>query len=251
MRAELATDIENGIRDLFPLGLRSDSTSADRVRIIRTEFEEQLRKRSFHGLVRRHGALAIAVIPGNERQFDWEELKKRQIPPPRSNGSNPEFTGKSVVSVCPGDPGPFSIAELRTDGVIFAANTSLLDPVYNGDSEHIIPAPAIEDAIITSVAEYLRTLQAMNAPLPWHICVSLLEIHGYRLLVSKGNTSRRPYPNADIIADSRVVPSLANVDSDEKVATFLRPVINYIWREFGFEGSTSYTKNGIYSNRLW
>ena len=51
----LAAKIEEGIRALFPLGMRSESGAADRVQTIRTEFETRVRVTGFHGLVRRQG----------------------------------------------------------------------------------------------------------------------------------------------------------------------------------------------------
>ena len=91
----------------------------------------------------------------------------------------------------------------------------------------------------------------MNAPLPWHICVSLLEIHDYYLLVSNSETSPRAYTGDHVIADPLIVRSHEEIDTNQKIATFLRPIVNFIWREFGVDGSYNYTENGIYKNRLW
>ncbi|MGA2257875.1 MAG: hypothetical protein ABSG53_24695 [Thermoguttaceae bacterium] len=251
VRDDLAARIEEGIRALLPLGLRSESTTANRVHDIRTEFETCVKDGNFHGLVRRRGAVAIAIIPGAERQINWEELKKHRIHPPGSDGSNLEICGKAVLSFVSGKHGRFGLTELRSDGVILAADTSILDSEYNQDQYPFVPSTAAERAIITSVAAYLRALQALNAPLPWHICVSLLEIRGYCLLVSNYEASQRAYAGHHVIADPLIVRSLAEIETNQKIATFLRPIVDFIWREFGVDGSYNYTENGIYNNRLW
>ena len=158
VRDELAAGIEEGIRGLFPLGLRSESTTANRVHDIRTEFETRVRDGNFHGLVRRQGAVAIAIIPGAERQINWEELKKNRIHPPGSDGSNLEISGKAVLSFLNGKHGRRGVTELCTDSVILAADTSILDSKCNKDSNPFVPSIVVEIAIIKSVGAYLQAL---------------------------------------------------------------------------------------------
>ena len=137
------------------------------------------------------------------------------------------------------------------DGVILAADTWILDPAFHPEKELLVPAPIAEATIITAVSRYLKALRAVEATLPWYICISLLEIKDYWLFISNSDTSRRSYSEVDVAPDPVVVRNAQDADSPLTVARILRPAIDFIWREFGLEGSYNYSDTGDYTRRLF
>ena len=251
IRTELASFIETAIRQMFPLGRRAEMATGDRVPEIRSQFEAQIRHGAFHGLIRRKGAIAIAVVPALGKKYESRELRKQNLPPPGKNGWNIEIRGRAVLSVASRDGEPNAIAAFHNDGCILVADTWVLDPAFHPVKNLIVPAPVTETTIIGSIVHYLGALRAIEAALPWTICVSLLEIKDYWLLASNSETGRKPYSENDIAADPLVVGSVSEVDSPRKIARLLRPVIDFTWREFGIDGSYNYTESGDYNSRLF
>ncbi len=248
---KLATDLANAIRQLFPLGRRADSTVGDRVLDVRNQFEGAVRDGEFHRLVRRKGALAIAIVPALGQRIPPRVLRAQHFPPPGRSGWNTEIRGNCILSVDPRHDDRSSVAEIRNDGTILAADTFVLDPAYHPNKELWVPSVAIETAIITSIAQYLKVLQAIGANLPWHVCISLLEIKGYHFLISNSESSRDGFIESNILIEPLIVRSVSEVDSPHKIAHSLRPAIDFIWREFGLDGSYNYTEDGTYTRRLF
>ena len=171
VKADLTAFIQTAIRQIFPLGRTAEVAAADRMPELRSKFEAQIREGSFHGLIRRKSAIAIAVVPALGKKYESQDLRKQNVPPPGKNGWNTEIRGHSVLSVASQNNERCSIAAFHYYGVILAADTWVLDPAFHPEKEPIVPAPATESAIITAVASYLRALRAMEAPLPWQIWI--------------------------------------------------------------------------------
>jgi len=204
----------------------------------------------FHRLVRREGAIAIAIIPALGTRIDTALLRSQHFPPPGRSGWNSEVRGNCVLSVPGRSDDRTSIAELRTDGTILAADTFVLDPEYHPNKDLLVPSISLESTIISSTAKYFNTLKAVGAALPWTVCISLLEISGYYFLITNSEASRETFAETDILAEPLIVRSLSDVDSVQKVAFLLKPAIDFIWREFGIDGSYHYTDDGTYTLRM-
>lgn len=227
--------------------------SADRASAIRDEFEARVRAGTFHGLVRPKGAITIAVIPRVPMRLEVTALRSEKVPPPARSGWNHRNRGNSVLSVDEFD-NPRSVAEMRADGVILAAETAVLDPTTSrfarNDLGLFVPSGAVEAAIIRSTTAYLKALQEINAPLPWTIATSLIEVKGYWLYAYDGQTAFYKLEEIDIRPDPIKVAALPEPLAPQSVAQILRPAIDFFWREFGFERSSNYTDGGIYNVRF-
>lgn len=253
VRDELSREIELAIRGILSLGTRHGVVNESRAADLRQQFEQSVRENSFHGLMRRVGAIAISVVPAPGHRIAHETLKRQHFPPPTGPGEigwDTELRAKSVIAVAKHDSDRYGVAELREDGVMFGADSWVLDPHYHPTKDKlVVPSTATESTIIWSVAKYLEVLHRVEAPLPWSVGVSLLEIADYWFLVSNTETSRTPIRATDIITDLVVVTSCSDVGEFEKTARTLRPAIDYIWREFGFSGSRHYSSDGHWSSR--
>jgi len=249
VKAGLIQHLVGAIRDLLPLGRRAEMQEFDRVTQIRHDLETRVRTGNFHGLVRRAGAITIAVVPAAATHIPHETLAAQSLPPPRGNGWNRANRGNSIISLDAHKDTLCSIAEMRTDGTILAADTWVLDPAFHPQKDLLVPSSATERTIISSTMSYLDLLRTVNAPLPWAICISLLEIKNYWFLVSNSEFSRQTFSDADILVAPIMVNTLDRPFDRQNVASLLKPALDYIWREFGYPDCLNYTEGGVYNVR--
>lgn len=250
VKAELVKQLVAAIQLLFPLGRRSE-LSANEIQATRNKFEAAVRSGAFNGLTRQAAALAISIVTAGGVRYPSQKLREQKIQPIRQYGWRPVIRGNSVLAVDNENGECCGVAELRNDGTILAADTWVLDPKFHPRQNHAtqIPPLVLESRIILSVENYLETLRSLKAPLPWHVSISLLEVKGYWMLLSQVDTTA-PFPDANICVEPLIVRNVAEIDTSEKVRAFLRPAIDFIWREFGAEGSPHFTPTGIYTERL-
>jgi hypothetical protein len=107
----------------------------------------------------------------------------------------------------------------------------------------------MEGAMIRPVFDYLKLLKKIGGPLPWTICVSLLEVTGFWLYASDGQGRTNVFDETDVLAPPIVLTTIPEPLDSQAVAKLLRPAIDFIWREFGFTRSCNYTDTGIYNVR--
>lgn len=114
----------------------------------------------------------------------------------------------------------------------------------------IVPPDSLESTILSATHRYLDALSNLNAPPPWTICISVLEVNGYAVYARDSHEVPRRFPEIDICAEPIVIQEIPESLDRQNVARILRPAFDYIWREFGLPGSLNYTRGGIYNNRL-
>lgn len=250
VKAELLKQLVSAIQLLFPLGRRSE-LPANEIQATRSKFEAAVRSGGFYGLTRQAAALAISIVTAGGVRYPSQKLREQKIQPIRQYGWHPAIRGNSVLAVDNEKGDCCGVAELCNDGTILAADTWVLDPKFHPRQNNAtqIPPLILESRIILSVESYLEALRSLAAPLPWHVSISLLEVKGYWMLLSQVDTTA-PFPDIDICPEPLIVRNIAEIDTSEKVRAFLRPAIDFIWREFGEEGSPHYTPTGFYTERL-
>ena len=165
------------------------------------------------------------------------------LPALRRNGWNPEIHGDYVLSIADCNGERCDITQLLEDGTLFGADAWVLDPAYHPCKDLIIPSSATETTIIDGVSRYVEALRTLTPPLPWAICISLLEVKGYRLMISNVDFSGA-YQGTDLVLKPLIVRNAGDVDNRDKVTRLLRPAIDFIWREFGKPGSPNYLADG-------
>jgi hypothetical protein len=252
----LAAALDEAITGLLGLGPRAASGAADRVSVIRNKFETRVRNNDFHRLSRPHGAIAIAVIPASPMQLSAADFRFKTVSPPGCSAWSPAIRGNCVLSIADLKGERRSLAEMRLDGAILAAESLVLDPnrLYSPPSRQklglFVPSISAEKAIISSATEYLTRFRELNAPLPWTVCVSLLEVKDYWLYAFEGQTTFYKLEQTDIRPDPIIIPAVPESLDFQSVAQILKPSIDFIWREFGFEQSYHYSEGGIYDGGM-
>ncbi len=249
VKTQLSKQFEEAIRAVFSQGTRAAGSHVDRVPEIRRSFESRVRGGNFHRLIRRAGAITISIIPAAGMRIEPEILQRQLVPPPsqgRNVGWNPEVRASSVISPKEIRGERCGVTELRDDGVVLASDTFVLDPSFHPNKERVVASSTMESLLFVSTQRFLETLRKLSAPLPWTICISLLEVRDYWLFASNVDASRKPFPDSDIVADPIVVRNADEADDLQTVRRLLRPAIDFIWREFGFPSCWHYDSNGEY-----
>ncbi|HVA46700.1 MAG TPA: hypothetical protein VNH11_10085 [Pirellulales bacterium] len=263
----LSSDMENGLRTIIA-GIKPETgqpQQADRFESIRTRFETSVREGKFHDIGPGSSVLAICVAPTVPLALTSQNLATLSAPPPTGSfvgGWNPKTRARSTVasSKYGGDhgepPATFAISELRADGTIVAANNNILDSatavawrraidkstaVLN-EGRYMGPS-TFERVVINAVSQFAQLIGKVAAGEPLNVAVSLLHVKGYCLWASAGVAS-------DVCLDDDIRPdSILNLDASalqdtQTCAALLRPMFDFIWQEFGFEGSSNYDHSG-------
>ncbi len=231
----------------------------------RKQFEAAVKSGGFHGLRAGNGLLALAVIPQNPPGLlDLNRLNAdvlTEMPPMYCSGWDRQFRGDALITfgVGYGERHPYAVTELSHHGSIKAANSLLLSSPNIAESRlpdgamGYIPSIAFERELIVSAHRYLSLLGNLEVAGPWSVGISLLNIRGYVMGISRLRT--RPDQGRIFRSDDLIVPPVAFANSREAqapqdVATKLRAAFDYVWREFNFPGSFNYDREGNWSDSL-
>lgn len=265
-RKELSKEIEQALLTILDKAVLPDKAekASQRFELIRTEFESCVREGSFHGLERGRGTIAITLTPTTRATFEHANLQKLDLIPGNSSGLRRENYGKSVVWIyeetgqladLKGEQVRCSISEIDVEGAIRAADILCLHPGMRperlAESKQFgrtIPSSRFEGEIVASVSRYGKALNALHAPLPWWLGVSLLQIRGYRMYVGPLELGREMDDVDDIIAPSILIRNPEDVSDRQAVGRLLKDAFDYIWRECGFQQSANYDAEGNWTS---
>jgi hypothetical protein len=162
-----------------------------------------------------------------------------------SSGSlSSEATGRSRFTFACGtnDCVPYAVTEVTSLGEVKAYNSSMLQSHYDmHENRYDIPNIAYECKIITTFHRYLTSLKESGISGPFFIHTALLNVQGYSM-----RTERKPGGRVSQSEDIRpllcYVPNDAHLETKQDVAKAVRPMFDYIWREFGFDKSFNYSE---------
>jgi hypothetical protein len=143
-----------------------------------------------------------------------------------------------------------SYAQLFRSGCLEAVDTYLLerpDEVRGYSTNKIIPSIAFESEICQALRRYLAALKNLGVEPPLYVMLSLLEVSGYVMAVSK------PFPGdkVPIDRDTLVLPEVLLEDRGAEPARVIRPAFDAIWNACGWPGSINYDDKGNWVERRW
>jgi hypothetical protein len=132
----------------------------------------------------------------------------------------------------------YSYVQLFRNGIIEAAETSMLEPHEHG---LLIPSVLYEQELIHSLSNYLSLLETLTVELPIFVFLTLLGVKGYwmgtdRLLLGR----ERHVIDRDII----LLPEIPIENYQIVAEDVLRPCFDSIWNACGFPSSLNYNKDG-------
>lgn len=161
------------------------------------------------------------------------------MPPIRSGGWSNRYNLDGFLTYSGGrEEKSHSYVQLFRNGIIEAAEGLLLRP----REELIIPSIAYEQALISSLTDYISILKTLNVEPPIFVFLALLGVKGYSLgvdtwkyVIDEIHTIER-----DILLLPEVVIESYDVSADK----VLRPCFDSIWNACGFPRALYYNDEG-------
>ena len=220
------------------------STREREVQAIVDEYYAALKTKRYFKGIEGKGICALAIVP----EFPSIKLNLSNLPinfnilfQPicfSSGACSGNITGHSVLACAfkSGDRAPYAVTEVTDLGEIKAFNSSMLQ------NRGYIPSVAYEREIIIAFHRYLASLKGFGVSGPFFIHTTMLNVHGY--IMGTEHIRKRVFQGEDIHPELYHLPYDTQLATKHDVAKELRPIFDYIWREFGFERSFNYSEAG-------
>jgi hypothetical protein len=278
VRVKLAKTLEEAFRGIIQGDMVRSEQEAAKVREAtaarigqeRAAFERDLKAGRFHGLKTKDGIIAVSIIPEKSpaKQLDLPVVRRHPQLTPGPFGSGPfgtEIRARSLISFDNQDARcRYRITELTDYGIIRAADRMLLEPdqqwvakeqaIHGGRVRGGVAATSLESDIIGTVYRHITALKELGVKGPWHVAISLLQVEGYVMLARArlmGGASSRVYDQEDMLTPPVVIPDEIDLSDHRarELARLLQPAFDFIWREFNYDRSFNYTKDGEWAPR--
>ncbi|MDP3064353.1 MAG: hypothetical protein Q8O40_14250 [Chloroflexota bacterium] len=131
--------------------------------------------------------------------------------------------------------------QMFRSGIVEAACSDFLG---EHEGERFIPSVSFEKDILATASYYLTLLGALEVEPPLALMLSLLDVRGVVMGVSREHYiggHRRPPP---IDRDSLILPDVLVEDRSHDIGKLLRPTFDSIWNAAGWERSLNYDDKG-------
>jgi hypothetical protein len=137
------------------------------------------------------------------------------------------------------EPAAMSYTQVFRNGAIEGAEAFMLRREYL-EKPHPIPSTAFEKDLIKALGRYLTLLSALEAPPPYMVALSLLDVRGLRMSVSEAYIEQ-PHP---IDRDDLVLPEVLVEALPAQPHAVLKPLFDAIWNATGWAHSPNYDEAG-------
>jgi hypothetical protein len=219
------------------------STREKEVQEIIDEYYAALKSKKYFKGIEGKGICALAIVPEvSSIKLDLSNLPGNFNtlfePIYYSSGSlSSEITGRSrfTFGCRTGDRVPYAVTEVTGLGQVKAYNSSMLQSHYDmQENRYDIPNIAYECKIITTFYRYLTSLKGSGVSGPFFIHTAMLNVQGYSM-------RRELRFGGQVFQGEDIRPPLCHVPNDTHFATkqevekVVRPMFDYVCREFGFD----------------
>lgn len=231
------------------------------------EYYAALKSKKYFKGIEGKGICALIIVPeGFLIKLDLSNLPDNFLilfQPIYCSGWHSEITGRSrfTFGLLPRgyfgtpdkDRAPYAVTELTDLGEVKAYNSLILE---NQHDEHqiflpkhsvgYVPSILFEREIINAFHKYLTSLKELGVSSPFFLHTAILNVRGYIMGVDPFTQIQhgggRVFQADDIKPPPCHIPSDSHFSTKHDVAKAIRPMFDYIWREFGFQGSLNYSK---------
>jgi hypothetical protein len=224
------------------------SSRREEVQKIIDEYYTALKSKKYFKGIEGRSSCALVIVPEiSSIKLDLSNLPGNFTtlfkPIYYSSGSlNSEITGRSrfTFGSRTGDRVPYAVTEVTGFGEVKAYNSLMLN------DRCTIPNIAYEREIIITFHRYLTSLKKSGGFGPFFINTAMLNVHGYSMAIDP----MRPLAKGQVFQREDIRPALCHVANgthfatQQDVAKAVRPMFDYIWREFGFDRSFNYSEAG-------
>jgi len=244
-----SSDVETFFRSTGPL------TRKEEVQEIIDGYYATLKSKKYFKGTAGKGICALAIVPEvSSLKLDLSNLPSNfttLFQPIYCSGWSSEITGhsrftfgrlqKGQFGSGGADHVPYAVTEVTEFGEVKAYNSYML--TYSAGS---VPSVAYELEIINAFHRYLTSLNELGVSGPFFIHTAMLNVQGY--IMSTGSmlmlSGGRVFEGEDIRPPLAHLQNDTNVSTQQDVAKALRPMFDYIWREFGVDRSFNYSEAG-------
>lgn len=242
-----SSDVETFFRSSGP------ESRKEEVEEIIENYYAELRSRKYFKGVEEKGLVTLVIIPEiSSYKMDLSNLPSNfniLFKPIYCSGWDSEITGTAKLTFGRYRDAkfPHAVTEVTQFGEVKAFNSFLLEsPSMNVRLPEgcvgFIPSVAYERELIIATHRYLNSLKEHGVQCPFFISIALLNIRGYIMYVDPFQY----YDVGRILQKDEVRPELIHISNESEfserpdASKILRPAFDFIWREFGFEGSYNY-----------
>ena len=213
-------------------------------------------KKYFKGVAGQGICAAVIVPEVTSYKIDFGNLPRDMdllFSPLYCSGWDSEVTGKARFTF--GKPRdeklPYAVTEVTEFGELKAFNSFLLDNSYSRatlreGARGFVPPISYETELINGIHKYLTSFAQLGVSPPFFVNCAMLGVSGYYMYVDPMRFSNygRILQQDDVLPDSVKFVSESEFSSRELVARSLKPIFDFIWREFGFLRSFNYSEDG-------
>jgi hypothetical protein len=254
-----SSDVETFFRSTGPL------TRKEEVQEIIDGYYAALKSKKYFKGIEGKGIIVLAIVPEvSSIKLDLSNLPSNfttLFQPIYCSGWSSEITGRSRFTFgrLPkghfgsegADHVPHAVTEVTEFGEVKAYNSSMLENRY-GEPELLkhcagyVPNVAYEREIIIAFHRYLTSLRELGVSGPFFIHTAMLNVQGYIMATDPMRmlSGGRVFQGEDIRPLLDHLPNDTYFATKQDVAKALRPMFDYIWREFGFDRSFNYSETG-------
>lgn len=136
-----------------------------------------------------------------------------------------------------------SYVQFYRNGIIEAVEGLLLEPL---EKDRVIPSVAYEKELIISLNSYFSFLKALNIMLPIIIFLTMLQVKGYSMAVSKTFMYTESHK---IDRDILLLPEIILENYESEASQILKPIFDSVWNACGFQRSFNYNEQGEWAPR--
>jgi hypothetical protein len=232
-----SSDVETFFRSTGP------STREKEVQEIIDDYYDALKSKKYFKGIEGKGICALAIVP----EVPSINLDLSRLPGNFNTLFEPiyyfsgslssEISGHSKFTFACGtnDRVPYAVTEITGLGEVKAYNSSMLQSHYDmQENRYDIPNIAYECKITTTFHRYLTSLKKCGVSGPFFIHTAMLNVQGYSM-------RRELRFGGQVFQGEDIRPPLCHVPNDTHFATkqevekVVRPMFDYVCREFGFD----------------
>lgn len=127
--------------------------------------------------------------------------------------------------------------------VFRSGNVESVDTVIisDGDERKLIASLLFEQAVVSSVQEFMNVFASLNVSPPFVVAVALLGVRGFQMASPQ---NRMKFSNTPIDRDDLILPEILIMEHGSDAGLAMRPIMDAAWNASGWEGSPNYDENG-------
>lgn len=231
----------------------------NRVKVELGNLIQQIKKEQFEDIRYLRGMLALVVMPINPltqkiQMTVQEDLIRSKLRPLGTSGWDHKRHGNSFVVFTRHPEGIDDVSQITDDGIIRSAGHGVISinsffAKHQGLPEdiHFIPSTAVERDIIEGVQKDIELLDKLEVKGPWCVALSLFNLQKSFLYTN----IRFTFDGKELVRDSIdppsiIIPEAIEQHNPQTIASELRPIFDFIWREYNFPRSLNYDNNGFW-----